>query len=111
MNELRDILYSADENSIVLADELAIGTETTSALSIVSSAIKLLCDKKVSFICTSHLHQLNKISIVQSDTEESSNSNNLDIDNSADTIPKLTPNNNSSLDMKDDHSLPHGSNY
>ena len=65
MNELRDVLYSADENSIVLADELAIGTETTSALSIVSSAIKLLCDKNVSFICTSHLHQLNNISIIQ----------------------------------------------
>ena len=65
ISELRDILYSADENSIVLADELAIGTETTSALSIVSSAIKLLCEKNVSFICTSHLHQLNKISIIQ----------------------------------------------
>ena len=65
MNELRDILHSADENSIVLADELAIGTETTSALSIVSSSLKILCDKNISFICTSHLHQLNKISIVK----------------------------------------------
>ena len=65
MNELRDIMYSADKNSIVLADELAIGTETTSALSIVSSSIKLLCDKQVSFICTSHLHQLNKISTIK----------------------------------------------
>ena len=65
MNELRDILHSADDNSIVLADELAIGTETTSALSIVASSLKILCDKKVSFICTSHLHQLNEISIVK----------------------------------------------
>ena len=65
MNELRDILYSADKNSIVLADELAIGTETTSALSIVSSSIKLLCDKQVSFMCTSHLHQLNNLDIIK----------------------------------------------
>jgi len=64
MNELREILYSADENSLVLADELAIGTETTSALSIVASSLKILCDRKTSFICTSHLHQLNQLPLI-----------------------------------------------
>jgi DNA mismatch repair protein MutS len=65
MNELREILYSSDKFSMVLADELAVGTETTSALSIVSSSLKILCDRKVSFICTSHLHQLNNISTIK----------------------------------------------
>jgi DNA mismatch repair protein MutS len=84
MNELREILYSADENSLVLADELAIGTETTSALSIVASSLKILCDRKTSFICTSHLHQLNDLSVIK-------NINNLKtyhlkISNEGDTI-------------------------
>jgi len=65
MNELREILYSSDKFSMVLADELAIGTETTSALSIVASSLKILCDRNVSFICTSHLHQLNNISTIK----------------------------------------------
>ena len=65
MNELREILYSSDEFSMVLADELAVGTETTSALSIVASSLKILCDRNVSFICTSHLHQLNNISSIK----------------------------------------------
>lgn len=65
MNELREILYSSDEYSLVLADELAIGTETTSALSIVASSLKILCDRKTSFICTSHLHQLNDLSLIK----------------------------------------------
>ena len=65
MNELREILYSSDKYSMVLADELAIGTETTSALSIVTASLKILCDRKTSFICTSHLHQLNSISTIK----------------------------------------------
>ena len=65
MNELREILYFLDEYSLVLADELAINTETTSALSIVASSLKILCDRKTSFICTSHLHQLNDLSIIK----------------------------------------------
>ena len=64
MSELRGILKRADKNSLVLGDEVCSGTETTSALSIVSAGLKTLSDLKCSFIFTSHLHQLMDIQIV-----------------------------------------------
>ena len=65
MGELRSILKRSDNKSLVLGDEVCSGTETTSALSIVSAALKTLSDIKCSFIFTSHLHQLMDISLVQ----------------------------------------------
>ena len=66
MSELRGILKRADKNSLVLGDELCSGTETTSALSIVSAGLKTLSDLKCSFVFTSHLHQLMDIHLVKS---------------------------------------------
>ena len=66
MSELRGILKRADNHSLVLGDEVCSGTETTSALSIVSAGLKTLSDLKCSFIFTSHLHQLMDIQIVKS---------------------------------------------
>jgi DNA mismatch repair protein MutS len=66
MSELRGILKRADNHSLVLGDEVCSGTETTSALSIVSAGLKTLSDLKCSFIFTSHLHQLMDIKIVKS---------------------------------------------
>ena len=66
MSELRGILKRADNHSLVLGDEVCSGTETTSALSIVSAGLKTLTDLKCSFIFTSHLHQLMDIQIVKS---------------------------------------------
>ena len=65
MGELRSILKRADNKSLVLGDEVCSGTETTSALSIVSAALKTLSDIKCSFIFTSHLHQLMDIKLVK----------------------------------------------
>ena len=65
MSELRGILKRADKRSLVLGDELCSGTETTSALSIVSAGLKKLSDLKCSFIFTSHLHELMDIPLVQ----------------------------------------------
>jgi len=65
MSELRGILKRANKNSLVLGDELCSGTETTSALSIVSAGLKTLTDLKCSFIFTSHLHQLMDIDIIK----------------------------------------------
>ena len=49
MLELRnDILVRSDEHSLILGDELCKGTESLSALSIVSSGIETLT-KKISF--------------------------------------------------------------
>ena len=65
MTELRNILQRADENSLVIGDEICCGTEITSAIAIVSSAINELIKKKSSFIFTSHLHELPTISIIK----------------------------------------------
>ena len=65
MSELRSILKRSDNKSLVLGDEVCSGTETTSALSIVSAALKTLSDIKCSFIFTSHLHQLMDIKLVK----------------------------------------------
>jgi DNA mismatch repair protein MutS len=66
MMELKSIFQLADENSLVLGDELCSGTETYSALSIVSQSLVELSNKRSSFIITSHLHQLNTISKINS---------------------------------------------
>ena len=65
LSELRGILRRADNKSLVLGDELCSGTETTSALSIVSAGLKTLSDLKCSFIFTSHLHQLMDIQLIR----------------------------------------------
>ena len=63
--ELRSIFQMCDENSLILGDELCSGTESSSALAIVSNSIKSLSDKKVSFMITSHLHELTEIPIIK----------------------------------------------
>jgi DNA mismatch repair protein MutS len=66
MIELRSIFQLSDENSLILGDELCSGTETLSAISIVSKSIDILSTKKSSYIITSHLHQLNDIPLIKS---------------------------------------------
>lgn len=58
MSELRVILKLADENSLILGDELCSGTETESALSIFTSGLIDLHEKKSSFIFASHFHEI-----------------------------------------------------
>ena len=65
MNELRSILLRANNNSLVLGDELCSGTENTSALAIVGAGLKTLSDIQCSFMFTSHLHQLMDLEIVK----------------------------------------------
>jgi DNA mismatch repair protein MutS len=61
ISELRNILKRCDSNSLVIGDELASGTESISALSIVSAGIVRLLDAKSSFIFATHLHDICKI--------------------------------------------------
>ena len=61
MLELKNIFNRADERSLVLGDEISQGTETESALAIVSSAILKLISLKSTFIFATHLHQLGSI--------------------------------------------------
>ena len=60
MSELRVILKMADQNSLVLGDEICSGTETESALSIFVSALLNLTAKGSSFIFATHFHEIVK---------------------------------------------------
>ncbi len=66
MLELKNIFARADEHSLVLGDEISQGTETLSALSIVSSAILRLDELGARYIFASHLHQLSDVAAVRS---------------------------------------------
>lgn len=63
--ELRSIFQMCDENSLILGDELCSGTESSSAIAIVSNSIKTLSDKSISFMITSHLHELTEIPLIK----------------------------------------------
>ena len=65
MMELKNIFNRANERSLVLGDEISQGTETESALAIVSSAILKLLSLKSTFIFATHLHQLGSIPQLQ----------------------------------------------
>lgn len=58
MSELRIILKMANENSLILGDELCSGTETESALSIFVTGIMELHEKQSSFIFATHFHEI-----------------------------------------------------
>lgn len=58
MSELRIILKMADENSLILGDELCSGTETESALSIFVAGLMDLHEKRSSFIFATHFHEI-----------------------------------------------------
>ena len=58
MSELRIILKMADENSLILGDELCSGTETESAMSIFVAGLMELHEKESSFIFATHFHEI-----------------------------------------------------
>lgn len=58
MSELRVILKMADENSLILGDELCSGTETESALSIFVAGLLELNKRKSSYIFATHFHEI-----------------------------------------------------
>lgn len=61
MSELRNILARANEKSLVIGDELCSGTESASAIAIVSAGIVELSRRRSIFIFATHLHDLTKI--------------------------------------------------
>jgi len=65
MLELKNIFNRATEHSLILGDEISHGTETLSALSIVTATIKRLIDIKSLFIFTTHLHNLHNLNLVK----------------------------------------------
>jgi len=65
MSELRIILKMADENSLILGDELCSGTETESALSIFTTGLIELHEKKSTFLFATHFHEITKYEEIQ----------------------------------------------
>jgi DNA mismatch repair protein MutS len=65
MSELRIILKMADENSLILGDELCSGTESESALSIFAAGLMKLYEKDSSFIFATHFHEIVNYSEIQ----------------------------------------------
>ena len=65
MIELRNILKRSNKYSLILGDEICNGTESTSGIAIVASAIDNLLSKSSSFILATHLHELTKINLLK----------------------------------------------
>ena len=66
MSELRTILKLANENSLILGDELCSGTEIISAISIFVSGICTLSSKNSSYMFATHLHEITKYNEITS---------------------------------------------
>jgi DNA mismatch repair protein MutS len=62
MSELRLILKMADENSLILGDELCSGTETESALAIFMSGLLKIHSMGASFLFATHFHEMLRFS-------------------------------------------------
>ena len=58
MCELRNIITMANNNSLILGDELCSGTENVSAVSIFIAGLKYLSQKESSFIFATHFHEI-----------------------------------------------------
>tara|TARA_Y100000389_G_scaffold201257_1_gene243496 strand:- start:911 stop:1948 length:1038 start_codon:yes stop_codon:yes gene_type:complete len=58
MLEFKNIIDNCCENSIVLGDELCSGTETDSAVSIITAGLDFLHNKNTSYIFATHFHEL-----------------------------------------------------
>lgn len=65
MSELRVILQSADEQSLVLGDELCSGTEMESALSLFSAGLVELSKKQSTYLFATHFHEITTYEEVQ----------------------------------------------
>jgi DNA mismatch repair protein MutS len=61
---LRKIINVSDKNTLVLVDELSKGSEVLSATSIFAATVLRLADLRAKFICTTHLHDLVKVTQV-----------------------------------------------
>lgn len=61
MSELRTILQNCTDRSLVIGDELCSGTESISAISLVTAGIVHLSKRNTSFIFATHLHEISQL--------------------------------------------------
>jgi DNA mismatch repair protein MutS len=66
MMEMKNIFNRSTSQSLILGDEISRGTETLSALAIVSATIQRLSEIGSLFMFTTHLHQLHNIGVLKS---------------------------------------------
>lgn len=66
MSELRTILRQADNRTLVIGDELAVGTENQSGLAICGSAIMSLMTSRSTFMFATHMHDLIELEDIKS---------------------------------------------
>lgn len=64
MLELKNIFNRCSDRSLILGDEISHGTETLSAIAIVSATIARLSEKGAMFVFTTHLHQLHRLNLL-----------------------------------------------
>ena len=65
MIESKEIIKKCDSNSLIIADELCSSTEIDSAIKIVSSILKILSEKKSSFVFATHIFKLSEINLIK----------------------------------------------
>ena len=61
ISELRNIFKRAGRHSLIIGDELCSGTESVSAISIVTAGIETLVKLNATFLFATHLHELNNL--------------------------------------------------
>lgn len=66
MMEMKNIFNRSTPQSLILGDEISRGTETLSALAIVSATIQRLSEIGALFMFTTHLHQLHNMDLLKS---------------------------------------------
>lgn len=67
MLDVKNMLMRADSNTLVLSDELCSSTESTSGHAIVAQTLHSLSEKGAKFIFSTHLHELQQISLITED--------------------------------------------
>ncbi|PIR74447.1 MAG: DNA mismatch repair protein [Candidatus Magasanikbacteria bacterium CG10_big_fil_rev_8_21_14_0_10_47_10] len=68
MMELKNIFSRCSTKSLILGDEISHGTETLSAISIVTATVLRLIEKQSLFLFTTHLHQLKDLPMLRTIT-------------------------------------------
>jgi DNA mismatch repair protein MutS len=86
MMELKHIFHRATNRSLILGDEISHGTEITSSIAIVGAAIQRLCEKQALFVCTTHLHQLQSLPLLEQHPEVVSAHMSVRYDETTDTL-------------------------
>jgi len=70
VTELRTILRSSDDSTLVIGDELCRGTETNSGTALTVATIETLIERKSCFVFSTHMHTLPSMSSIKNFVNE-----------------------------------------